>query len=372
MSFEELLHKVREAKDLNLPFVIYRMPDQKKVQAVVQKDGGLEYSDDFSSSGFVMAPFNTDEKAILFADKHSKRFNCILSDQETSHIRISEKQVQSTYSNQPKKKHLKLVKKAIEEIEKGKFLKTVLSRSEVVMLKDLDVTRVFESLLSKYSSAFVYVWFHPEIGLWAGASPETLLKTKGVYFQTMSLAGTQKFAGTTDVVWEKKELKEQQIVTDHIIKSLKGIELSVSETHTKKAGNLLHLCNEISGQLPDNINMLKNLIDKLHPTAAVCGLPKKEVREFILEEEGYDRSFYTGFLGELNHKNADKEPSEKVSSNDSESNLFVNLRCMQLMDGELPQAIIYVGGGVTLESDPLSEWEETVHKSLIMKSVVEG
>jgi isochorismate synthase len=45
---------------------------------------------------------------------------------------------------------------------------------------------------------------------------------------------------------------------------------------------------------------------------------------------------------------------------------------MQLLEGQNPEAIIYVGGGITLESDPLEEWKETVHKSLIMKSVIEG
>ena len=144
----------------------------------------------------------------------------------------------------------------------------------------------------------------------------------------------------------------------------------MSETYTRKAGNLLHLCNDIKGFLPDG-NSLKDLIEKLHPTAAVCGLPRKEVRDFILKEEGYDRSFYTGFLGELHHKD-DDESSEQEHSRSLESNLFVNLRCMQLLEGQNPEAIIYVGGGITLESDPLEEWKETVHKSLIMKSVIEG
>ena len=370
MSFKELLHKVHEAKNLNLPFVIYRMPEVKVVQAIVQKDDRLDYADDFSESGFIMAPFDIERKAVLFAERNTNRFRCYLNDGELSHVSISKNETQPSLSTERKEKHLKLVKKGINGIKNGHFLKTVLSRSEIVMLKNLSITTIFQRLMSQYQSAFVYVWFHPEIGLWAGASPETLLKTKGKNFQTMSLAGTQKYTDTVDVSWGEKELREQQLVTAHIIESLDAVKLEVSETYTRKAGNLLHLCNDIKGFLPDG-NSLKDLIEKLHPTAAVCGLPRKEVRDFILKEEGYDRSFYTGFLGELHHKD-DDEYSEQEHSRSLESNLFVNLRCMQLLEGQNPEAIIYVGGGITLESDPLEEWKETVHKSLIMKSVIEG
>src|SRR5690606_19295161 len=45
---------------------------------------------------------------------------------------------------------------------------------------------------------------------------------------------------------------------------------------------------------------LDKIIEKLHPTPAVCGLPKDLSKEYILANEGYDRKFYSGFLGELN------------------------------------------------------------------------
>ena len=371
MSFEELLNEVQKAKELNLPFVVYRMPEEKVVQVIIQKDDRLEYSEDFSTSGFIMAPFDGTRKTVLFAEDNIERSNCVLSDTEYADFSASENQVKTDSAIESRKKHINLVKKGIEGIKKGDFVKTVLSRSELVRLQHLDITTIFRRLMTRYPSAFVYVWFHPEIGLWAGASPETLLKTKGAYFQTMSLAGTQKYTDTIDVSWGDKELKEQQIVTKHISESLEGILLEVSETYTRKAGNLLHLCNDIKGHLPRG-NNLKDLIEKLHPTAAVCGLPRKKVQEFILKQEGYDRSFYTGFLGELNVQDENYEPSEEGVSNASQSNIFVNLRCMQLIEESNPAAIIYVGGGITSQSDPLSEWEETVHKSLIMKSVIEG
>ena len=369
MSFEELLRKIHKAKDEGLPFVIYRKPDEQLVSAVIQQDSRIEYSIDFMSSGFVMAPFNANEKAIIFAEENSNKASCLLNGDEYADFSVSDNRIQAVQSGESKKLHLNLVKKGIERIEKGDFVKIVLSRSEIVSLNNLDVTIVFRRLMSKYRSAFVYVWFHPEIGLWAGASPETLLKTKGKSFQTMALAGTQKYIDTTNVYWEDKEKREQQIVTDHIVASLKNIELEVSDTYTRKAGNLLHLCTDIKGDLHD-AKSLKELIEKLHPTAAVCGLPRVEVRDFILKEETYDRSFYTGFLGELNCSEENLEATDASVSSDLQSNLFVNLRCMQLNEKQNPEAVIYIGGGITLDSDPLSEWKETVDKSLIMKSVI--
>ena len=79
-----------------------------------------------------------------------------------------------------------------------------------------------------------------------------------------------------------------------------------------------------------------DIIKTLHPTPAVCGLPRNLAKDFILQNEDYHRSYYTGFLGELNFKN-------------QQSSLFVNLRCMEI-SGET--ASIYVGGGITKESIP--------------------
>ncbi len=80
------------------------------------------------------------------------------------------------------------------------------------------------------------------------------------------------------------------------------------------------------------------LIKKLHPTPAVCGLPLESSKEFILKNENYKRTYYTGFLGELNLTKENKNTSE----------LFVNLRCMEIKNSS---AFIFVGGGITKESN---------------------
>jgi isochorismate synthase len=122
----------------------------------------------------------------------------------------------------------------------------------------------------------VYCWYHPKIGLWLGATPETLIKIEGNRFSIMALAGTQDYKGTLEVNWQQKEKVEQQVVTDFIIENLESLveNVKVSKTETVKAGNLLHLKTNITAQLKSNLN-LNEIITALHPTPAVCGTRKK-------------------------------------------------------------------------------------------------
>ncbi len=119
---------------------------------------------------------------------------------------------------------------------------------------------------------------------------------------------------------------------------------------------------------------MKEIISALHPTPAVCGLPKEKAKKFILSEENYDREFYTGFLGELNlQKNVQRSRTRRNVENlayravKKETGLYVNLRCMKIEDGK---AVLFVGGGITKDSVPEDEWEETVNKAQTMKKVL--
>jgi isochorismate synthase len=232
---------------------------------------------------------------------------------------------------------------------------------------------LFKKLINTYFNAFVYLWYHPKVGMWMGATPETLLKVEGDKFKTVALAGTQLFKGDMEVEWGDKEIEEQQMVVNSIVEKLKEEtdELKVSEKFTVKAGNLLHLQTNISGTIhnletSNNQNEIKKLINALHPTAAVCGLPKDKAKQFILNNENYDREFYTGFLGELNISDYNLGKSEEETLN-IVSNIYVNLRCMKIVKNK---AIIYVGGGITKDSNVENEWEETVNKTKVIKKVL--
>ena len=103
-------------------------------------------------------------------------------------------------------------------------------------------------------------------------------------------------------------------------------------------------------------------------------MPKIDAMQFVLDNEHYNREFYSGFLGELN-KETKIEPrigtrnieNRAYTFNKRSTNLFVNLRCMQLNNN---QAILYVGGGITSDSNIENEWQETVNKTNTIKNVI--
>ncbi|TXG35390.1 chorismate-binding protein [Seonamhaeicola maritimus] len=371
MTLEDFFKRIELQYNQQLPFVLYRKPNKTEVKCLLQQSNELFFTSEFTEQGFVFSPFDDREETVLIPLENSESINIpfFTSDVvETSHY-------ESQSVLKAKNHHIKMVNRGVEAIINDSFKKVVLSRMETVSLSEANPISIFKKLLDKYASAFVYCWYHPKVGLWLGATPETLVKIEGNRFSIMALAGTQVYNGTMDVKWQDKEIQEQKIVTDFIVDCLKpsAESIKISDTNTVKAGNLLHLKTMISAHLKSDSN-LKKVILAIHPTPAVCGLPKQAAKDFILEHESYNREFYTGFLGELNLETTKTPRSGRrnvenraYSITKNSTQLYVNLRCMQLLNSE---AIIYVGGGVTLSSDPEKEWEETIAKSLVIKSIL--
>lgn len=353
-KFDRYIKEIIQYFDSKKTFVVFKKPNEFKLTSYLLKTNELIYLSNFEDEGFVFAPFNKGDK-ILFPLNNCEKKEVIFKEEDVSINGITNSNVlKSDDENESKQKHIKLVQNAIDFIEEGKADKIVLSREEKITAEDFDIEKSFKKMLGKYPNAFVYIWFHPKIGLWMGATPEKLLSVESNTFKTMALAGTQVYKNKLNVHWELKEQKEQQFVTDYIVEEVKLFvkEVEITNPFTVKAGSLLHIRTDISANLISK-NALKPLIFALHPTPAVCGLPKNVATKFILENEDYDRSYYTGFLGELNIQN--------------KSNLFVNLRCMQLKEGKIH---IYVGGGITKESNAEREWEETKNKAMVIKSIL--
>ncbi|MEM5566331.1 chorismate-binding protein [Psychroserpens sp. AS72] len=376
MIEKEFFTAIETQNNSQLPFVAYRKPNESFVKAILQKDDAIHTVSDFTESGFVFSPFDSEKNTILFPLEQSKMISCeyFISSEISNVSKLERKKEASNNSEIEQEQHLKLVEQGIKAIKEGRFEKVVLSRVEGDPISEENPIEIFQNLLKNYPTAFVYLWYHPEIGLWLGATPETLLKIDGQRFKTMSLAGTKKYDDTIEKPWGTKEIDEQQIVTDYIVNNLRDIvrNINVTTPKTIKAGELLHLQTKISGIL--KLGDLKKVIETLHPTPAICGLPKIETKSFILNNENYNREYYTGFLGELNVKssktrNKNRRNVENNAYNlvKTTSELFVNLRCMQI---KKQQALIYVGGGITKDSNPELEWEETVNKTQTMLRVL--
>ena len=247
MASEEFFDSIQNQFANNLPFVAYRKPKENEVRALLQNDDSLHALKDFNESGFVFAPFDNKEDAVLipFSESDFITSNVVIPAKSGIHS------ISKNESSDAKKNHISLVEKAIKIISSEKLLKVVVSRKEAVELSESNPLEIFKRLLEAFKTAFVYCWYHPKVGLWLGATPETLLKAEGNRFTTMALAGTQPFNESVDIAWGNKEIDEQQLVTDFVVSNLQDtvISLIISDVETVRAGNLLHLRTTLSGAL---------------------------------------------------------------------------------------------------------------------------
>src|SRR5690625_2758997 len=91
----------------------------------------------------------------------------------------------------------------------------------------------------------------------------------------------------------------------------------------------------------------------IHPTPANCGTPTSVAQDFIIKEEHFHRKFYAGFLGVMQRK--------------QKSRLYVILRSMSIKD---KIDYLYIGGSITIDSNPQEEWIETCNKTQTMLRVL--
>ena len=235
-----------------------------------------------------------------------------------------------------------LVKIAVEQIDRGKFHKVVLARADEHPLPEgFDLKLFFSLLCSHYPSAFVYC-VGMEDQIWTGASPELFIRKQGGEFTTYALAGTRSNAESD--LFGEKERKEQGFVKEYILdllNELKATSIRVSELSELNTGQIIHLINTIRFGCDSE----KELIERLHPTPAVCGYPLEGSRDFIRQNEGFPRDYYSGFLGPVR--------------NSDDYALWVNLRCARIANQKIRY---YAGAGIVHGSDPASEWFETEKK----------
>lgn len=262
---------------------------------------------------------------------------------------------------------LNWVAEAIQAIKRGPLQKVVLSRiDEQELPVGFSVMSALEELASAYPSAFVCAVYIPALhSVWMCATPEILVEHKEGIFRTISLAGTQSgvdadgFAlSPSQARWSQKEIEEQAFVSRYIIDCFKKIRLrEYTEIGPKtiSTGNLLHLKTEylVDTQAMDFPQLPGLMLGLLHPTSAVCGTPKQEAIDFISTTESHDRSMYSGYLGPVNLRNA--------------THLFVNLRTVKITGNK---ATFFAGCGITEDSDPEKEWQETQMKCQTLQRIL--
>lgn len=359
-------------------YALYRLPMENRANVLVQAHGDLEilggYDEMDGRSGFIMAPFtiSTDTPLLLIRPDHTAS----IPQEKESAIRELVKPAESFFRSRPEDedegeelqrdlygREFRVFHKALLE---NSFRKLVLARRLYVKSRPKSPFKLFTRACILYPRMFVSLVSTPQSGTWLTATPEVLLSVgKNNPWRTMALAGTMKLEGRDalpcnpandnmqDIRWSQKNIQEQRYVATYISECLKTCADDICEEgpYTVRAANLVHLRSDFSFSLKNG--RTGTLAGKLHPTPAVCGIPKDKAKKFIINNETSPRSYYSGFTGPL--------------SQDGHSHLFVSLRCMEICDNGYE---LYAGGGILKESDEQTEWKETEAKMETMKRLI--
>ncbi len=376
------------AIELRAAIAIWRLPHSGDFHLLIdfsspRKEGLLDIQN--GAEGFAVSPFinpdgrktlllrpqfhiifQEDAANILSADEAPSTFWESLKS-GTNQVRTA---LESTPGKQPdtnpgtsKSHFIDVVNRALKLITHNELDKVVIARAlQLPLTGKPDLPALLQRLGNRQPNALVSLVSIPGLGSWMGASPELLVGLdKEGRFRTVALAGTRAYSMSTplsETAWNRKEREEQAMVSRFIVAQFNALhlrEFRETEPCSVRAGSVIHLKTEYQVDMqaahrPDLGNLMLRL---LHPTSAICGIPKQAARDFILSHEGFDRGLYGGFLGPVNME--------------GETQLYVNLRCMQISPSQLT---FYAGAGITRDSVAEDEWRETDLKCETLRSLV--
>jgi isochorismate synthase len=346
MLFNNKLYKaIKGCLLLGIPFAVWRKPSSTDIKFC----SNPTISSSKAEPIFNINLWNTEIIVSIHNELNLDQTLSILEEQNTKICRLTAIECEATNKND----YIKNVSNLINTL-KLRGGKTVISRTTVGCATDIDWCAVAQRYFKKFDNTFTYLYYTPMTGAWLGASPELLLsydKCSG-QISTMSLAGT-RYTTANDIPWDDKNKKEQQIVTDFIVSTLNsvGLDVNIGEVTTLNYGSIEHLCTRISAIIPSGISFL-DLTSKLSPTPALAGYPREKALNEISQIERHKRQCYGGYIF-IDDKNR--------------AEAYVNIRCVNF---DNKQWCIYTGGGITADSDAISEWNETEAKASALLSLI--
>lgn len=251
------------------------------------------------------------------------------------------------------------VARATERIGAGAFDKIVLSRSLHLAVSGVQNAGNLLARLRADALATVFSVPLPGARHLIGATPELLLERRGRQVFSHPLAGSARRsadpqadrAAAAGLLASEKDRREHRMAAEMVLDTLAPFcrEIAAQETRPVPTARMWHLGTRIAGELRDPGTPCAALLAALHPTPAVCGLPRAPALAALPGLEGYDRGFYAGAVGWL-------EAS-------GDGCWYLALRCAELSE---TGARLYAGAGVVAGSDPAAEEAETSAKFLAM------
>ncbi|WP_436924564.1 isochorismate synthase [Halosimplex amylolyticum] len=243
------------------------------------------------------------------------------------------------------------VEAAVERIERGTLRKVVLAQALTVDLRDeLSVPAVYARLSETYPDCFRFLVAPEGGGQFFGATPERLVTRDGRTVTTEALAGSTGRGDTPEEdEWLARELQESakdshehELVVEAIKSQLDPFATSIStgDRTVRRLATVQHLQTPVTAELAEDDHVL-SLVEALHPTPAVGGLPPDEALETITETEAFERGWYASPVGWFDAE--------------GDGTFAVAIRSA-VATGR--QATLFAGNGIVGDSDPDREWDE--------------
>ncbi|MEE6209153.1 isochorismate synthase [Salarchaeum sp. III] len=245
------------------------------------------------------------------------------------------------------------VKRVVARIESGDLEKAVLAQSlRATLDAPFSLPDTFERLGDAYPDCFRFAFHANGGGTFFGATPERLVTRHGGRLETGALASTAPRGDTpagddaleADLRESAKFQHEHQLVADSIRRQLDGHVRNVAtgEQGVRKLTNVQHLFTPISADTDEHV---LSLVDALHPTPAVGGLPPADALDAIREIEAFDRGWYAAPVGWFDA--------------DGDGTFAVGIRSAVAHDRTVT---LFAGNGIVADSDPDAEWAEVLLK----------
>lgn len=252
------------------------------------------------------------------------------------------------------------VAEGVARLRAGELDKVVLARDLMAATaQPLDPRHLLRRLADRWTDCWIYALD----GL-VGATPELLVRRTGSQVTSQVLAGTAARSGPgndtavgRDLLASAKNQSEHRYAIASLAETLAPFctALDVPEApHLHTLPTLMHLASDVHGELKGNPDLL-NILESVHPTAAVCGTPRDVALDLITELEGMDRGRYAGPVGWMD-----------AAGN---GEFGVALRCAQLEDRALR---LFAGCGIMADSDPDAELAEAQVKLLAIRDALES
>ncbi|MDZ7867965.1 MAG: isochorismate synthase [Rheinheimera sp.] len=253
------------------------------------------------------------------------------------------------------------VRHALQLLQQPELKKLVLGRTLECHSEQLDLADCLLSLLQQNPGAGTFAVPLPDGEVWFGASPELLLERQGQQIRTQPLAGTCRrqpqdpaadAALATQLMNSHKDRYEHQLVVQQIAQAISPLcaRLQVpAEPGVLATSRLWHLATEIRAELSNDQIAPLQILQLLHPTAAVCGQPTQAARQAIAQIETYQRHYFCGAVG-----------WQDLAGN---GQWQVMIRCARIKANALT---LYAGAGIVPASDPALELAETNAKFATM------